>query len=411
MKSVLFWVLLVCGLSVLSLMIFGRGFGGGPSQPVTANGDKGPVVVDEILPLKPSATPGKVELLETEFDFGEKEVGSEDQHVFQLKNVGPGVLDFKMGSPSCQCTVGEITGENGEAMSAGPLAPGESVKILVKWKMNSKTEKFRQTVPIYTTDPENRTLNLAVLGSVVAAVDADGFGMPTNATLPLLRLVPASPWNFGLISNTEPTIVEGYVGSKTLDEFTITEVPRENAHVKVTWQPAGDQQIKANQSRFGYVLKLEAGHEIPVGLFREEIVLNITYGKKEMPMYLSVQGRRSQSIELRGVKGANFNPDTNQLFFGEFSASVGKKAKFLLVVKNLDDELVLKSVEPVGARPQVRLLDTGKPFGNSKMYQAEIEIPPGQSVKHQGTNAERVQLRFNHPEVPELELSIDYLAK
>ena len=52
MKSVLFWVLLVCGLSVLSLLIFSRGFGGGPPQPVTANGDKGPVVVDEILPLK-----------------------------------------------------------------------------------------------------------------------------------------------------------------------------------------------------------------------------------------------------------------------------------------------------------------------------------------------------------------------
>ena len=395
---------LILGLAALSLVVWVGRFGASlpvaPKVDPAAEAKKHVPTVDD-LPMPASGPYGKAELSELEFNFGVKNVGDEDKHVFTLKNVGEGVLEFKMGKPTCQCTVGEITSQdgepltkNGEAVKEGPIAPGESINILVKWVMKSQNEKFRQVVPLFTTDPDQRKVDLAIMG----AVDQP------------LHLMPEGLWDFGDISATEPSHAHGYLGSKVLESFTITEVPRENAKVKVSWEPADPLLLESYRAKSGYVIKVEGSPDVPIGKFREPIKLKCNSGETEMNIEFTVGGRRSGPIEVRGVVGATFNVESNRLFFGEFPASVGKKAKVTFIVKDLDEELVLQSIEPADGRVKVTFPATGKSIGKSKSYQVEVEIPPGSPAKHRNEDAEVLNLKFNHPGAPDFKLVVDYHA-
>jgi Protein of unknown function (DUF1573) len=395
---------LILGLAALSLVVWVGRFGA--KLPIAAKVDavaeaqKHIPSVDD-LPMPESGPFGKAELSELEFNFGVRNVGDEDKHVFTLKNIGDGVLKFKMGKPTCQCTVGEITSQNGEvvtkdgeAVKEGPIAPGESINILVKWVMKTQNDKFRQIVPVFTTDPDQRKIELAIMG----AVDQP------------LHLLPDGFWDFGDMSATEPSQAQGYVSSKVLDSFTITEVPRENSKVKVSWELVDPLQLAKYDAKCGYLIKVEGSPDVPIGKFREAIKLKCQSGDNEMNLEFTVGGRRSGPIEVRGVIGATFNVDTNRLFFGEFPASTGKKAKVNFIVKDLDGELTLNSIEPADARIKLTMPETGKQFGKSKSYQVEVEIPPGPPAKHRNEDAEVLNLKFNHPGAPEFKLAVDYHA-
>ena len=383
---------LILGLSALSLVVWLGRYGGQTSPKVADKKAAAPTVDD--LPMPEKGPFGKAEVSETEYDFGVKHVGEEDKHVFTIKNVGEGPLEFKLGKPTCQCTVGEITRPSGEVTTEGPIAPGDSINILVKWVMKARTDKFRQTVPVFTTDPEHRKIELAVSGAV---------DIPIHIT-------PDGPWEMGLLSSTEPSKAEGYFTSRVIEQFTIKQAPSENGRVKVSWEPIEPADLVKHGVKAGYRLKVELGPDIPIGPYREMVQLVAVTPDEEIPVELSVGARRAGPIEVRGVVGANFNIESNRIFFGEFPAASGKKAKVTFIVRDFDEDLVLKSVEPADTRVKIVFPPTGKNIGKSKSYQVEIEIPPGPPARHREVAGEVLQLKFNHPTAPDLKLVVDYNA-
>ncbi len=387
MKPFSILLTIILGLISLSLVVWIAG----PKKPVVV--EKPPVPTVEDLPMPKSGPYGKAEVAESEFNFGVKNVNDEDQHTFAIKNAGEGILEFKMGKPTCQCTVGEITNQNGEVITEGPIAPGESINILVKWKMKVQMEKFRQSVPVFTTDPERRKIEFAIVGEV------------DNP----FHILPPGSWDLGEISATEPSIAKGHFVSKLVDSFTISEVPRENSRAKVTLTPVDISEMEAHQVKSGYTIKVEVGPDVPVGIYRESIKFKTESSHGETIAEITVTGRRSGPIDIRGVVGAGFNVNSNRLVFSDFPASQGKKAQLTLFVKNFDDDLVLKSVEPANSPIKVTL-QPGKLLGKSKSYLVEVEIPPGPVSKHRANDADGVTLNFNHPDVPEFKLLIDYNA-
>ena len=80
------------------------------------------------------------------------------------------------------------------------------------------------------------------------------------------------------------------------------------------------------------------------------------------------------------------------------------------VVKDFDENLVLKSVEPADTRVKITFPESGKAIGKSKLYQVDVEIPPGPSARRRENEAEILELKFNHPTAPDLRLAIDYNA-
>lgn len=383
---------LILGISALSFVVW-IGRYGGKTIPKETTPKKVEATVDD-LPMPASGPYGKAEISESEFNFGVKTVGDEDKHTFTIKNVGEGPLEFKLGKPTCQCTIGEITRSSGEVATEGPIAPGESINILVKWVMKSKMDRFRQAVPVFTTDPDQRKIEFAIVGVV---------DQP-------LHLSPEGLWDLGSISATAPSNAQGYIGSRIFDEFTVAEVPREDGRVKIAIEPIDPEASKKYGFKSSWMIKVELAPDIPVGQFREPIQLKAQTPQGEITSGFVVGGYRSGPIEIKGVSGANYNGQTGRLFFGEFPASAGKKAKVTFMVKDIDEELVLKSVQPEGSRIKITFPETGKPIGKSKSYQAEIEVTPGPAARRRMEEAEELDLKFNHPSAPDFKLIVDYNA-
>jgi len=362
------------------------------AKPKSAGGDKATVTQDD-LPIPPKGPYGKVLDEGFSFDFGQKMVGDEDTHSFVLKNVGEGVLNFKLGKPTCQCTVGEIT-KDGQKIEEGPLAPGESVSIKVRWVMKAQMEHFRQSVPVFTTDPDMRKVEFEIIGSVENPV----------------YIHPDSPWNFGDLSEKEPSAFEGFVGSKVFEQFEVEEQPRDNPKVKLTLRPATEDELQAHSGRSGYIIRADVSPNVPIGVLRESIKFKIKHGELENILEFSATGRRSGPIEVRGSVGAGYTAGANRLIFRDFPAAEGAKAKLTFFIKGIDSELELQGLEPKDTRYQVKFLGPGKTFGASKMYEVEIAIPPGPPARHRENQVDSVELKFNHPDAPDFKIMLDYNA-
>lgn len=385
--------LLISAVALSTVVWVGKYGAKAPALVIAEKKAKDAPTVDD-LPMPASGPLGKIEVSELQFNFGTKSVGDKDQHTFTIKNIGDGPLEFKLGKPTCQCTVGKITKENGEEGVEGPIAPGETVNILVEWVMKSQTENFRQSVPIFTTDPDRRKIELVINGSVDQGV----------------HVMPEGLWDLGDISPSSPAKGEGYIASKVLKAFTITELPRENSRVKVTWEPADLTLLKQYSAQSGYLVKVEVPQNIPVGQLREVIKFKVESEQGETSAEFMVGARRSGPIEVRGVQGASYNIQTNRLFLGEFPAATGKKVNLTFMVRDFEENLVLKGVSPAETRVKVTFPSEGKIFGKSKSYQVQIEVPPGPAAKHRDAEGEVLELQFNHPDAPDLKLTVDYNA-
>lgn len=394
-----------------------------------------PVTADDLV-LPKNGPFGKVELSEIDYNFGLKKVGSSDEHTFTIKNVGEGPLELKMGKPTCQCTVGEITTSDGqthnETFKVGDqfrLKPNDSASILVKWVMKTDMPKFRQSVPIFTTDPDYREVNLVVSGVVSSP----------------MQILPGVQWELGEISATEPTKAEGIVYTGIFDEFTLEEEPRHNPYAKVTWTPAAFDEVAKPESeqkdipdvpkvsladaqvefKSGYKIHVEVGPNIPLGLYRETIRLKVIGKQKDAEgkiieptesatddiVEFTLAGRRPGPIEMRGTNDekVKLNITSNRIVMGTFPASEGKKVVVTLFPKGMDQDLVMESYETTSSI-KVKFLGIGKVLGKTKSYLVEVEIPPGPPKKEIENSAAVINMKFNHPTSPDFKVLVDYNA-
>ena len=120
---------------------------------------------------------------------------------------------------------------------------------------------------------------------------------------------------------------------------------------------------------------------------------------------LGLTGQRSGPIEF---KGPRWNPETNFLTLGEFPANKGIKSKLYLYVRDLEGELVVESIEQKYNAVKFSFPPTGKVIGKSKLYEVEVEIPPGSSAKRRGEDAEQIRLKLNHPNAKEYRFYVSY---
>ncbi len=328
---------------------------------------------------------GKAVATETEFDFGVVEKGATGSHVFLIKNEGQGPLRVMQGGTSCgQCTFGAVSPENED------IPPGGTAEVQINWKI-SQNSKFRQTADVHTTDPDNKKLQFAIMGLIDTP----------------LHLVPEGTWNVGDLSTSDPTTNEGLLFSTVLDEIPIDRVECSSPLVNVTWEPAAASVLEEKKGTVGLKIKVVIAPSTTIGPVRETVKLHTSVrGGTVIEFFLS--GKRPGPIE---IKGPGFNTENNVAKLGEFSASIGAKARLKMYVRNLEGELEAVQIAPENQRAKVRVAATGQTFGKSTIYDVEVEVPPGPPIIHRDKNAERVVLKLNHPVITELKMYVDYHAE
>lgn len=354
-----------------------------PELPVPAVEPEGPAAPFVIPATGPY---GKAVTKETTFDFGVMEKGGKGTHTFVIINEGPGPLRVKQGMTSCgQCTIGKVSPENED------IPVGGSANVQIDWEIKIPASRFRQTADIHTTDPENKKLVFTIQGQVDSA----------------LHLVPDGNWLMGDLSETEPSVVEGLLYSSVLDEVVIDRVEVSSPLVTVTWDKATASQLAERKGKSGAKIKVTVAPASAIGPMRETVKLH-TAVRGGTVIEFTLSGRRPGPIE---IKGRGFTGENNLLRLGEFPAEQGTKSKLQMYVRNLDGELEAEQIDSEQGRVQVRVAPTGKTFGKSKVYEIEVEIPPGPPGARMGKDPQPVLLKLNHPSATEFKFYVDYFAR
>ena len=100
----------------------------------------------------------KIEFKQSEINYGKIAKGSDGVRVFEFTNTGDKPLVIEDVKSSCGCTVPE--------KPAGPIAPGESSTIKVKYDTN-RVGPIRKTITVYS-NAENKVTPLKIKGEVLA---------------------------------------------------------------------------------------------------------------------------------------------------------------------------------------------------------------------------------------------------
>ena len=343
-----------------------------------------PVAATSELPIPETGPYGKAVAEELTYNFGSVEKGDQGSHVFVIKNEGEGPLRVKTGTTSCgQCTFAK-TGED-------EIPPGKSAEVTIKWTIKVVGGKFRQTAEVFTTDPNNKKLILAIEGFVDSP----------------MHLIPEGTWNLGDMSEIEPTVAEGVLYSTQFDEIPITRFECSNPAIQVTWEPVAEEVLKEKMAKAGHKIKVVIPPGTTLGPVRENVKL-FTAVRKETVVEFDLAGRRPGSVE---IKGRGWNSENNLVLLGDVVASTGAKSKLMMYVRNFDEDLEVQQVDAEKSRVKVHVASSGKTFGKSKVYEVEIEVPPGPAERRRGKEAVPLVLKLNHPTVKEFKLFADFHAK
>ena len=96
-------------------------------------------------------------------DYGEVAQNSDGSRIFKFTNTGDAPLVIKNAKSSCGCTVPK--------KPKGPIAPGESGEIVVRYDTKNRVGQFRKTITL-TTNIENQPMvALKIKGNVLPKKD------------------------------------------------------------------------------------------------------------------------------------------------------------------------------------------------------------------------------------------------
>lgn len=98
--------------------------------------------VDEAGQMKKIASYPILELMETNFDFGNIKDGDKVEHIYKFKNVGKSDLLIIDAKPTCGCTVPEFT--------KTPVKPGETGQIKIVFNSTGKKGKQQKYINLIT---------------------------------------------------------------------------------------------------------------------------------------------------------------------------------------------------------------------------------------------------------------------
>lgn len=100
----------------------------------------------------------QIEFEATTIDYGTIERGSDGERIFSFKNMGNADLVITNVKSSCGCTIPK--------KPEGPIAPGESSQIVVRYD-TKRVGPFRKTITVITNQENNPIIALKLKGTVL----------------------------------------------------------------------------------------------------------------------------------------------------------------------------------------------------------------------------------------------------
>ncbi len=340
-------------------------------------------------PIAESGPQPKAVVPETDFDFGIRPHLSSGKHAFVIRNEGEAqlVMIARKEDRTCQCTGANLESDK-------PLGPGEETTIVLEWEIRADVPQFRHSAKIRTNDPNNKIITLSVGGKVEKTFQYDP---------------PGTFWDLGDVSDQTVVKSSRNVFSLADEKFEIRGLKAPEKRFKLTAEPLSAEDLQKYEAKAGYRIDLEADVANFSGAIDESVTVTALVNEKEQSSNLQIRMRKAGPIEFMA---RNFDPQTNRLSIGEFSANQGKKIEISAYAR-LEGEVQLKSAksehEAIQATWEKDAQFQSK-SGKAQRYKLKLELPPGDPVIRRRDDAEKLELTFDRPEIGTMELRVDYLA-
>lgn len=341
----------------------------------------------------PRAAPSKfprVVVDEPIYRFGVMAPYELKSHRFLVRNEGDAPLRLQKISTSCKCTLVQLPNEK--------ILPGEERAVVLQWTSRQSGDTFAQTAKIKTNDPENKILQLRVVGEVRNAIAVD----PPMFYLPRARLD----------RETTATVI---VSSQRWGDFTIdgVEPSLENLRWKIT--PALPADLNAVHAHCGWKIEITLPKDLDEGDFRHTLRLVVhktpSGGDRDQPaaeskqLEIPILGKVLRRIAVYGKKIDN----QGTIQFGTVPTGKEHKLRFLVKVHDELPRLTLTDVQTTPEFLEVQLQPYSKDQGAQNLYQLEVLLPAtAPECVHQAERAGRIRLSFDHPRIQQLELKVEF---
>jgi len=325
-----------------------------------------------------------------EFDFGGMEHGSSLSHDFVIRNVGDGPLLLKTGEPTCKCTVTELQNEE--------VAPGESVEVSLTWNAKSFESEFRQSVPVYSNDPQQQEVTLSVFGRVLQGVQI----YPRDIVFSDVRIGEERSTELRLMAYNDA-------------EFDVAsfqwEDPDTADHFDAEFSRMDAEEVALEPDAVGGVRgTITIKESAPMGLLNQVLLVQTNDPNRE-PYEIPIRAKIVSSIS---VAGTAFNEEINVLRMGHVKQSDGARAGLRVMVTG--EHAASTTISVAGVVPEdILRVELGelRRFGTGAvMFPLDVLIPAdSRAVNHilsKQESAGRVTINTTHPDAPEISFHVSF---
>ncbi len=389
------------GTLLLALAVAGACVGGivwiaGGVDQVKINSRK-PSPSDEGLEISKTGPWPKAVVPETEYEFKAMAIGTEESHKFIIKNEGKAPLRLKKGETTCKCTLSDL------AKDSIPI--GGEAEVELTWTPKAAGPEFLQEASIHTNDPDNKLIKLTVKGPVHE----------------LLMIRPEGGWNVQSLGRKDTQTLTGGIASSILDKFEIQSIEASSEHVKPSYRPMTEAELKEARAKFGYHLSVVFdSKEMNLGQFAEKIVVH-TDLEKAKEISFDITGTFLGSIQLlpfvpQGVQnpGLQWYPDLMAINLGTFPAAKGATGWFTMLVGDMpegEDFQVQKIDSDIKSLTATVTPQESRSKSSHKAFLVTFQVKPGAApASHLQKQSGKVILKTNHPHAPEIKFYVEYVS-
>jgi hypothetical protein len=205
-------------------------------------------------------------------EFGAMSTQKVATHKWTVKNLGEGDLEIFLAGSDCQCTVAKLQQEG----SKETVKPGGSTRIEVEWKTKDAVGEFAKNVSIGTNDANRPEFKLNVHGTVQN---------------PVVVLPPPHEGviSLGNIANDEPTKASFAVFSPDRERLKLTKVSTSRPELIVpNVTPLSPKESEQLKTKGGYRLNLDIKPGMPLGVVREELIIETDHPDQPKLQYTLV---------------------------------------------------------------------------------------------------------------------------
>lgn len=410
-------------LAVILATILGAAIGAGIAALGIAlapwDGDPGGVRPGRQSGARPGRAMPKVAVDREEFQFGTMDVDAEGSHDFIFSNAGEGTLVVTAGETSCGCTVSEI--------ADGTIEPGESGKVTVKWTADKGEGPYRQTATIETNDPERPRVTLTVSGLITVQVRVEpselvfGSVLAGQVVAEQVRLLcyldqPLEILSCELADQETAKSFEVTFQPLTADQLEGEAGGEENNLGKEENAGRKGGLGETTRPRSGYLLKVTVKPGLPLGAFRQRIVVR-TNLESAPPIEIPIAGTVVGDIS---IVGRGWDGETGVLTLGVVNSQEGIQRRLLLVVRGPYSKEVrfkLVQTDPDLLHVDQEKLKETKPIGDGTVTQTPlvIQVPKGsRRANHLGSKQGplgEILIQANHPRTPQLRVRVRFAVE